>query len=48
MKKLLELTKGNRLLYITAILSIAAATFISMIEPIIIKVTIDSILAIIP
>lgn len=44
MKKLLKLTKGNRLLYFTAILSIAAATFIAMLEPMIIKITIDSII----
>lgn len=44
MKKLLKLTKGNRLLYFTAILSIAAATFIAMLEPMIIKVTIDSVI----
>jgi len=43
-KKLLKLTKGNRLLYFTAILSIAAATFIAMLEPMIIKVTIDSVI----
>ncbi|MGV8981715.1 ABC transporter ATP-binding protein [Clostridium sp.] len=44
MKKLLKLTKGNRLLYFTAILSIAAATFIAMLEPMIIKITIDSVI----
>ena len=44
MKKLLKLTKGNRLLYITAILSIAAATFIAMLEPMVMKLTIDSII----
>ena len=44
MKKLLRLTKGNRALYITAILSIAVATFIAMLEPLIIKITIDSII----
>jgi len=44
MKKLLELTKGNRLLYSAAILSIAVATFIAMLEPMVIKVTIDSII----
>lgn len=44
MKKLLKLTKGNRLLYITAIISIAVATFVAMIEPMIIRVTIDSII----
>ncbi|MGH4140790.1 ABC transporter ATP-binding protein [Clostridium sp.] len=44
MKKLLKLTVGNRLLYFTAILSIAAATFIAMLEPMIIKITIDSVI----
>jgi len=44
MKKLLELTKGNRLLYTAAIISIAVATFIAMLEPMVIKVTIDSII----
>ena len=44
MKKLLKLTKGNRLLYITAILSIAAATFVAMMEPMVMKLTIDSII----
>lgn len=44
MKKLLKLTKGNRWLYMTAIISIAAATFIAMLEPMIIKVTIDSVI----
>ena len=44
MNKLLKLTKGNRLLYTAAILSIAAATFIAMLEPMIIKVTIDSVI----
>jgi len=44
MTKLLELTKGNRLLYTAAILSIAVATFIAMLEPMVIKVTIDSII----
>ncbi len=44
MKKLLNLTKGNRLLYIIAMLSIAVATFIAMLEPMVIKVTIDSII----
>jgi len=44
MKKLLKLTKGNRLLYTAAILSIASATFIAMLEPMIIKVTIDSVI----
>ena len=33
MNKLINLTKGNRVLYVAAILSIAAATFVAMIEP---------------
>lgn len=44
MKKLLEITKGNRLLYTLAILAIGVATFISMLEPLVIKITIDSII----
>ena len=44
MKKLLKLTKGNRLLYFTAIISIAVATFIAMLEPMVIKITIDSVI----
>ena len=44
MRKLLKLTKGNRLLYITAIFAIAVATFIAMLEPMVIKVTIDSVI----
>ncbi|MBU3112878.1 ABC transporter ATP-binding protein [Clostridium lacusfryxellense] len=44
MNKLLNLTRGNRSLYITAILSVAAATFIAMLEPMVIKVTIDSVI----
>ena len=44
MKKLINLTKGNRVLYSVAIISIAAATFIAMIEPLIIKITIDSVI----
>lgn len=44
MKKLLKLTKGNRLLYMAAILSIAAATFVAMLEPMVMKVTIDSVI----
>lgn len=44
MKKLLKLTKGNRLLYMAAILSIAAATFVAMLEPMVMKITIDSII----
>ncbi|MBX4264781.1 ABC transporter ATP-binding protein [Clostridium estertheticum] len=44
MKKLINLTKGNRVLYIVAVISIAAATFIAMLEPLIIKITIDSVI----
>ncbi|WP_026883810.1 ABC transporter ATP-binding protein [Clostridium akagii] len=44
MKKLLELTKGNRLLYVLAILAIGIATYISLLEPMVIKITIDSII----
>ena len=44
MKKLIQLTKGNRLLYISAILSIGVATLIAMIEPMVVKITIDSII----
>ncbi|MBU3214350.1 ABC transporter ATP-binding protein/permease [Clostridium estertheticum] len=44
MKKLINLTKGNRMLYIVAIISIAVATFIAMLEPLIIKITIDSVI----
>lgn len=44
MKKLLELTKGSRLLYILSILAIGVATYISMLEPMVIKITIDSII----
>jgi len=44
MKKLLEITKGHRLLYVLAIIAVGVATFISMIEPLVIKITIDSII----
>ncbi len=44
MKKLLKLTKGSRLLYITAIISIGIASFIAMIEPMVVRVAIDSII----
>jgi len=44
MTRLINLTKGNRLLYASAIISIAAATFIAMLEPMIIKLTIDSVI----
>jgi len=44
MKKLFKLIKGNRLLYLGAIVAIAVSTFLSTLEPIITKVTIDSII----
>lgn len=44
LKKLFKLIKGNRLLYLMAVLSIAAATFLAMIGPKIIGITIDSII----
>lgn len=44
MNKFIQVTKGSRLLYITAIISIAIASFVAMIEPMIIRVTIDSII----
>lgn len=44
MKKLLEITKGHRLLYVLAIIAVGVATFISMLEPLVIKITIDSII----
>lgn len=44
LKKLLKLVKGNRLLYVAAIASIAISTFIAMLEPMVIKTTIDSII----
>lgn len=44
MKKLLKLIKGNRLLYIAAIVAIAISTFLAMLEPMVIKTTIDSII----
>lgn len=44
MKKLLEITKGHRLLYVIAIIAVGVATFISMLEPLVIKITIDSII----
>lgn len=44
MKKLLKLVKGNKLLYIAAIASIAMSTFLAMLEPMVIKTTIDSII----
>lgn len=44
MKKLLKLIKGNRLLYLAAMLAIAISTFLSTLEPMVTKVTIDSII----
>ena len=44
MKKVIELTKGSRLLYAIAIISIGIASFIAMIEPMIVRITIDSII----
>lgn len=44
MKKLIELTKGNRILYIMAIISTAIAAFVATIRPIIVGLTIDSII----
>lgn len=44
MKKLFKLIKGNRLLYLMAILSIGAATFLAMLEPMVTSITIDSII----
>lgn len=44
LKKLFRLIKGNRLLYLMAILSIGAATFIAMLEPRVTSITIDSII----
>ncbi|NMM62789.1 ABC transporter ATP-binding protein [Clostridium sp. P21] len=44
MKKFMELTKGSKLLYVIAILSIGVASFVAMLEPMVIKVTIDSII----
>lgn len=44
MKKIIELTKGSRLLYAIAIISIGIASFIAMVEPMVIRVTIDSII----
>lgn len=43
-KRLLGFLKGNRLLYFGAIFSIAIATFIATLEPLVVKVTIDSII----
>jgi len=44
MRKLIQLIKGNRLLYNAAIFSIAVATFLAMLEPMVIKITIDSVI----
>lgn len=44
MNDIFKITKGNRARYTLAILSIGLATLISMIEPTIIKITIDSII----
>ena len=44
MKKLLELTKGCVGLYVIAVISIGVASFIAMLEPMVIKITIDSII----
>ncbi|ERI91972.1 ABC transporter, ATP-binding protein [Clostridiales bacterium oral taxon 876 str. F0540] len=44
MKKLFKLIKGNRLLYLAAMVAIAISTFLSTLEPMVTKVTIDSII----
>lgn len=44
MKKLFKLIKGNRLLYLAAMMAIAVSTFLSTLEPMVTKVTIDSII----
>lgn len=44
MKKLFKLIEGNRLLYLMAILSIGGATFLAMLEPMVTRITIDSII----
>lgn len=44
MKKLFKLIKGNRLLYLAAMMAIAISTFLSTLEPMVTKVTIDSII----
>lgn len=43
-KRLWEFLQGNKLIYLGAIFSIAVATFISTLEPLVIKTTIDSII----
>ncbi|KAJ51855.1 ATP-binding cassette subfamily B protein [Clostridium tetanomorphum] len=43
-KRLLEFLNGNKLLYLGAIFCIAIATFIGIIEPLVIKTTIDSVI----
>ncbi|MBV7274221.1 ABC transporter ATP-binding protein [Clostridium sp. PL3] len=44
MRKVIELTKGSRILYMVAIIAIGIASFIAMLEPMIIRVTIDSVI----
>ena len=44
MKKLFKLIRGNRLLYLMAILSVGAATFLAMLVPMVTSITIDSII----
>lgn len=44
MKKLFKLIRGNKLLYLMAILSIGAATFLAMLVPMVTSITIDSII----
>lgn len=44
MKKLFKLIRGSRLLYLLAILSVGAATFLVMLEPMVTSITIDSII----
>ncbi|WP_411681907.1 ABC transporter ATP-binding protein [Clostridium thailandense] len=44
MRKIIELTKGSRVLYMVAIIAIGIASFIAMLEPMIIRVTIDSVI----
>jgi ATP-binding cassette, subfamily B, bacterial len=44
LKKLFKLIRGSRLLYLLAILSVGAATFLVMLEPMVTSITIDSII----
>jgi ATP-binding cassette subfamily B protein len=44
MKRILELSKGCLGLYAAAVISIGIASFIAMVEPMVIKITIDSII----